>query len=82
MAWLTSIEQRAYIKIESYRQKNARQIQAALMQACGDQLLSYSQVAPWVVNLRKGREAIQIDHCSGGPATMTDGNNIKKLVIY
>ena len=75
----TSIEQRAYIKTECYRQKKARQIHAALEQACGDQALSYSQVARWVVDFRKGREAIQNDHGSGRPATVTDRYNIEKV---
>ena len=76
MAAFTSIEQRADIKIFSNRQENARQIHAALEQACGDQALSYSQAARWVVEIKKSWEAI--DNRSGRPATMTDGYKIKK----
>ena len=79
MAAFTSIEREGLHKIESYRQKNARQIHAALEQAYGDQTLSYSQVAQWVVDLRKGRETIQNDYRSGRPVTMTDGFNIEKV---
>ena len=71
MAAFTSIEQRAYIKIENYRQKNLRQIQASFEQAFGDQALSYSLVARWVVDFRKGREAIKNAHHSGRPEPMT-----------
>ena len=59
MAAFTSVEQQAYIKIESYRQKNAKQIHAILEQVCSDQALSYSQVARWVQDFRKGREAVK-----------------------
>ena len=70
----TSIDQRAYIKL-----KVTDRITQGLEQACGDQTLSYSQVAQCVVDPRKGREAIQNDHRNGRPATMTDDYNIEKV---
>ena len=60
MAVVFSSEQQCiYIKFESYRKKNAREIHVALQEVCGNSVISYLQVARWANPFHNGRDRVK-----------------------
>ncbi|PSN55818.1 hypothetical protein C0J52_02471 [Blattella germanica] len=80
---VTVEDQRSYIKIETLRGKNPREIHRALSEVCGELTVDRSTVSRWVHRFRVGRMNIDDDPRTGRPRTSTDERSVKlaKLLL-
>jgi len=66
---VTVEDQRSYIKIETLRGKNPREIHSALREVCGEQTVDHSTVSCWATHFREGHVTINDNPRPGRPKT-------------
>ena len=74
---VTISDQRSYIKIETLRGNNPREIHGALSEACGEFTVDRSTVSRWANLSRVGRVNTDNDPSSGRSRTSAGERNVK-----
>ena len=79
MATFTTVEQRAYIKIEYYRGTKGVEILNTLQSVCGKDALPKTTVYRWIDQYKEGRNEVEIKHSPGRPVDATASENVEKV---
>jgi len=73
---ISRIDQRSYIKFETWRGKTPTEIHNALQEVCGNSVVDRSTVSRWESRFREGRVSNQDDPRSGRSVTATDDTSV------
>jgi len=76
----TNDDQRAYIKIETFRGKTSTEIHSSLMEICGVETVDRSTISRWAQCFSEGRLSIENDPKSGRPRTSTDDKTVERVL--
>ncbi|GFX99804.1 HTH_48 domain-containing protein [Trichonephila clavipes] len=82
---ITRVEQRAYIKIDVLRERNAMECHSELVEALGNNALPYRTVARWIEKFQQGRVSTSDEQRTGRPVTVRTGSAsavIEQLMNY
>ena len=80
MATFTAVEQRAYIKIEYYRDTKRVKILNTLKSVCGKDALPKTTVYRWTDELKRGYVGFENKHSPGRPVEATAQEKIHELL--
>ncbi|GFV48378.1 HTH_48 domain-containing protein [Trichonephila clavipes] len=67
---VTRVEQRAYIKIAVLRERNEMECHSELVEALGNNVLTYRIVARWIVKFQHRCVSTSDEQCSGRPVSV------------
>jgi len=76
---VTNDDQRAYIKIETLREKTPTEIHSSLMEVYGVETVDRSTISRWAQRFREGMLSIENDPKSGRPRTSTDDQSVERV---